>query len=149
MLMFGKSFFTLGEISSILQMSGKFLLPTFFFIFQEGEDPENPNEAVEENCSVLSRTPSSRLLSRSRPSSFRTISLEPLSPVPSIRHQPQRTKSFKRNRYVMYVRLSQKSKKLEYQKSLLTLDLGWSNKLSCKILAFYLENRKSGDHLKF
>ena len=46
-------------------------------------------------------------------------------------------------------RLSQKSKKLEYQKSLLTLDLGWSNKLSCKILAFYLENRKSGDHLKF
>ena len=89
-------------------MCGKFLLCTniFFFIFQEGEDPENPNEAVEENCSVLSRTPSSRLLSRSRPSSFRTISLEPLSPVPSIRHQmPQRTKSFKRNRYVMYLTL--------------------------------------------
>ena len=40
-------------------------------------------------------------------------------------------------------------KKLEYQKSLLTMDLGWSNKLSCKISAFYLENRKSGGHLKF
>ena len=46
-------------------------------------------------------------------------------------------------------RLSQKIKKLEYLKSLLTLDLGWSNKLSCKISAFYLENRKSGGHLKF
>ena len=29
------------------------------------------------------------------------------------------------------------------------MDLGWSNKLSCKISAFYLENRKSGGHLKF
>ena len=47
------------------------------------------------------------------------------------------------------IRLSQKIKKLEYQKSLLTLDVGWSNKLSCKISAFYLENRKSGGHLKF
>ena len=46
-------------------------------------------------------------------------------------------------------RLSQKTKKLEHQKSLLTMDLGWSNKLSCKISAFYLENRKSGGHLKF
>ena len=46
-------------------------------------------------------------------------------------------------------RLSQKIKKLEYQKSLLTMDLGWSNKLSCKISAFYLENRKSCGHLKF
>ena len=46
-------------------------------------------------------------------------------------------------------RLSQKMKKLEYQKSLLTMDFGWSNKLSCKISAFYLENRKSGGHLKF
>ena len=51
--------------------------------------------------------------------------------------------------YTLYVRLSQKTKKLEYQKSLLTMDLGWSNKLSCKISAFYLENRKSGGHLKF
>ena len=53
------------------------------------------------------------------------------------------------NGLVLSSRLSQKIKKLEYQKSLLTLDLGWSNKLSCKISAFYLENRKSGGHLKF
>ena len=46
-------------------------------------------------------------------------------------------------------RLSQKTKKLEYQKCLLTLDVGWSNKLSCKISAFQLENRKSCGHLKF
>ena len=50
---------------------------------------------------------------------------------------------------VASIRLSQKTKKLEYQKSLLTMDLGWSNKLSCKISAFYLENRKLGGHLKF
>ena len=47
------------------------------------------------------------------------------------------------------IRLSRKTKKLEYQKYLLTLDLGWSNKLSCKISALYLENRKSCGHLKF
>ena len=29
------------------------------------------------------------------------------------------------------------------------MDLGWSNKLSCKISAFYLENRKSCGRLKF
>ena len=49
----------------------------------------------------------------------------------------------------LLIRLSRKTKKLEYQKYLLTLDLGWSNKLSCKISAFYLENRKSCGHLKF
>ena len=53
------------------------------------------------------------------------------------------------NRSLMWGRLSQYIKMLEYQKSLLTLDLGWSNKLSCKISAFYLENRKSCGHLKF
>ena len=51
--------------------------------------------------------------------------------------------------FQLNIRLSQKTKKLEYQKSLFTMDLGWSNKLSCKISAFYLENRKSGGHLKF
>ena len=37
----------------------------------------------------------------------------------------------------LLIRLSQKTKILEYQKYLLTLDGGWSNKLSCKISAFY------------
>ena len=46
-------------------------------------------------------------------------------------------------------RLSQKNKKFEYQKSLLTLDVGWLDKLSCKISASYLENRKSSGCLKF
>ena len=51
--------------------------------------------------------------------------------------------------YTLYVRLSQKTKKLEYQKSLLTMDVGWLDKLPCKISASYLENRKSGGHLNF
>ena len=51
--------------------------------------------------------------------------------------------------WIFHSRLSQKTKKLEYQKNLLTLDVGWSNKHSCKISAFYLENRKLGGHLKF
>ena len=51
--------------------------------------------------------------------------------------------------YTVNTRLSQKTKKLEYQKYLLTLDVGWSNKHSYKISAFYLENRKLGGHLKF
>ena len=45
----------------------------------------------------LSRTPSSRLLSRSRHSSFRTCSMDPMDPAGgSVR--PLRLKSFKRNR---------------------------------------------------
>ena len=50
---------------------------------------------------------------------------------------------------LMHTRLSQKNKKFEYQKSLLTLDVGWLDKLSCKISASYLENRKSSGCLKF
>ena len=41
-----------------------------------------------------------------------------------------------------------KWKSWNIKKCLLTLDVGWSNKHSCKISAFYLENRKLGGHLK-
>ena len=51
--------------------------------------------------------------------------------------------------YKMDNRLSQKNKKFEYQKSLLTLYVVWLDKLSCKISASYLENRKSSGCLKF
>ena len=60
------------------------------------------NEIIDENCS-LDRTPSGRFISRSRPSSFRTISMEPISPtgpptgMNSFRMPPMRTRSLKRN----------------------------------------------------
>ena len=53
---------------------------------------------------ALSRTPSSRLLSRSRHSSFRTTSMEPISPGATqasghgMPGRPLRLRSFKRNR---------------------------------------------------
>ena len=62
------------------------------------------NEIIDENCS-LDRTPSGRFITRSRPSSFRTISMEPISPtghatgMNSFRMPPMRTRSLKRNRY--------------------------------------------------
>ena len=55
----------------------------------------------------------------------------------------------KHDKLISNTRLSQKNKKFEYQKSLLTLDVGWLDKLSCKISASYLENRKSSGCLKF
>ena len=60
------------------------------------------NEIIDENCS-LDRTPSGRFITRSRPSSFRTISMEPISPtgpptgMNSFRMPPMRTRSLKRN----------------------------------------------------
>ena len=71
----------------------------FFGLQDDPEIPEIPAVSSQGEILVeeaLSRTPSSRLLSRSRHSSFRTTSMEPISP--SNGHRPLRLKSFKRNR---------------------------------------------------
>ena len=88
-------------------------------MFQDSENPPTlhssgmatpiHNEIIDENCS-LDRTPSGVFISRSRPSSFRTISMEPISPTgPGMNSfrmpggmPPMRTRSLKRNnRYVL------------------------------------------------
>ena len=77
-------------------------------VFNFQENPESPPPTLAGSCMIpvgsqsdlgdpLSRTPSSRLLSRSRHGSFRTSSMDPMDPNRG-GPGPLRLKSFKRNR---------------------------------------------------
>lgn len=82
-------------------------LPYYAYLYKE--PPETPPQALSGSCMIpvgsqsdlenpLSRTPSSRLLSRSRHSSFRTCSMDPMDPAGGSLRGTLRLKSFKRNR---------------------------------------------------